>query len=43
MSAELKQEFGRLVVATTSQVSGKILTQDDQNRINQEALSSVQN
>lgn len=43
MSAELKQEFGRLVVATTSQVSGKVLTQDDQARINQEALSSVQN
>ncbi|MDA7862000.1 F0F1 ATP synthase subunit B [Akkermansiaceae bacterium] len=43
MAAELKQEFGRLVVATTSQVSGKVLTADDQARINQEALSSVQN
>ncbi len=43
MAAELKQEFGRLVVATTSQVSGKVLTADDQARINQEALTSVQN
>lgn len=43
MAAELKQEFGRLVVATTSQVSGKVLTDDDQARINQEALASVQN
>lgn len=43
MTAELKQEFGRLVVATTSQVSGKVLTDDDQARINQEALASVQN
>jgi F-type H+-transporting ATPase subunit b len=43
MAADLKKEFGRLVVATTTQVSGKVLTQDDQNRINQEALSSVQN
>lgn len=43
MASELKQEFGRLVVATTSQVSGKVLTEDDQARINQEALASVQN
>jgi len=43
MSAELKQEFGRLVVATTSQVSGKVLTPEDQARINQETLTSVQN
>ena len=43
MAADLKKEFGRLVVATTTQVSGKVLTQGDQDRINQEALSSVQN
>ncbi|MGC6425992.1 MAG: F0F1 ATP synthase subunit B [Akkermansiaceae bacterium] len=43
MAAELKQEFGRLVVATTSQVSRKVLNEDDQNRLNQEALASVQN
>jgi F-type H+-transporting ATPase subunit b len=39
---ELKQEFGRLVAATTAQVTGKVLTSDDQTRINQEALASVE-
>ncbi|YCM43009.1 F0F1 ATP synthase subunit B [Verrucomicrobiaceae bacterium 227] len=43
MSAELKQEFGRLVVATTSRVTGKTLDDSDQKRISEEALSSVQN
>jgi F-type H+-transporting ATPase subunit b len=43
ISAELKREFGRLVAATTSQVTGKILTPEDQNRINEEALSKVGN
>lgn len=42
IKAELKQEFGRLVTATTSQVTGKVLTADDQSRINQEALASVE-
>ncbi len=42
MAADLKKEFGRLVVATTSQVTGKALNEDDQKRINEEALSSVQ-
>jgi len=42
IKAELKQEFGRLVTATTAQVTGKILTGDDQVRINQEALASVE-
>jgi F-type H+-transporting ATPase subunit b len=42
IAAELKQEFGRLVTATTTQVTGKILTSDDQARINQEALASVE-
>jgi len=41
IKAELKQEFGRLVTATTAQVTGKVLTTDDQARINQEALASV--
>jgi F-type H+-transporting ATPase subunit b len=41
MAAELKQEFGRLVVATTSQVTGKELTAADQQRINEEAVSSL--
>ena len=42
IKAELKQEFGRLVAATTAQVTGKVLTSDDQTRINQEALASVE-
>ena len=41
MAAELKQEFGRLVVATTSQVTGKELNATDQKRINEEAVSSL--
>ncbi len=43
ISAELKREFGRLVAATTSQVTGKVLTPEDQHRINEEALSKVGN
>ncbi len=41
MAADLKQEFGRLVAATTAGVTGKVLTDDDQRRINEEALSKV--
>lgn len=40
--AELKQEFGRLVTATTANVTGKVLTEDDQKRINEEALATVE-
>jgi F-type H+-transporting ATPase subunit b len=36
MLAELKQEVGRLVVETTSAVTGKILTQEDQRRLAEE-------
>jgi len=43
ISAELKREFGRLVAATTSQVTGKVLTEEDQRRINAEALTKVGN
>ncbi len=43
MAAELKQEFGRLVVATTSQVTGKTLDEHDQKRINEEAVLSINN
>lgn len=43
MAAELKQEFGRLVVATTSQVTGKTLDDSDQKRINDEAVLSINN
>lgn len=42
IKSELKAEFGRLVTATTAQVTGKVLTSDDQARINQEALASVE-
>ncbi|MDP0499166.1 MAG: F0F1 ATP synthase subunit B [Verrucomicrobiales bacterium] len=42
LSAELKGEFGRLVAATTAQVTGKVLTSDDQKRINEEALAKVE-
>jgi len=33
MLQELKKEIGQLVVRTTAQVSGKVLTMDDQNRL----------
>lgn len=36
VSAELKREFGRLVANTTAQVTGKVLTDGDHSRINQE-------
>jgi F-type H+-transporting ATPase subunit b len=42
LSAELKTEFGRLVAATTSQVTGKVLTDEDQKRINEDALATVE-
>ena len=40
--AELKGEFGRLVAATTAQVTGKVLNADDQKRINEDALAKVE-
>ncbi len=42
LATELKREFGRLVAATTSQVTGKILNADDQKRINEDALAKVE-
>ncbi len=42
LHAELKGEFGRLVSQTTSQVTGKVLTDADQKRINDEALTKVE-
>jgi len=42
IKAELKAEFGRLVAAMTSQVTGKVLTADDQKRINEDALAKVE-
>ncbi len=35
--AELKRELGRLVVDTTAKVTGKVLNQDDQRRLQEEA------
>ena len=37
MLTELRREVGRLVVATTAKVTGKVLTPDDQTRIAEEA------
>lgn len=42
LTAELKREFGRLVAATTAQVTGKVLTSEDQKRINEDALAKVE-
>ena len=42
LTTELKREFGRLVAATTSQVTGKVLSADDQKRINEDALAKVE-
>jgi len=36
LKAELRQEFGRLVVAASLEVTGKILTLDDQKRLAEE-------
>jgi F-type H+-transporting ATPase subunit b len=37
----LKRELGRLVVETTEKVTGKVLTQDDQKRLQEEAVRQV--
>ena len=42
LNSELKREFGRLVAATTAQVTGKVLNADDQKRINEDALAKVE-
>lgn len=39
--ADMKRDFGRLVVETTSKVTGKVLTSEDQKRINQETASEI--
>ena len=41
MFADLKRQVGRLVVDTTAKVTGKILTGEDQKRINEEAARTV--
>ena len=40
---ELKRDFGRLVVDATSRVSGKVLNEEDQSRLNREALAQISN
>jgi F-type H+-transporting ATPase subunit b len=42
ISEEIKKEFGRLVAVTTTQVTGKVLNDDDRRRINEESLSKVE-
>jgi F-type H+-transporting ATPase subunit b len=41
LMAQLKREFGRMVVDTTSRVTGKVLNSDDQERINRETAAQV--
>jgi F-type H+-transporting ATPase subunit b len=42
IAAELKKEFGKLVASTTAQVTGKVLAEEDKQRINQDALAKVE-
>lgn len=39
--SDLKREFGRMVVDATSRVTGKVLTNEDQDRINRETAAQV--
>jgi F-type H+-transporting ATPase subunit b len=39
--AQLKREFGRMVVDATSRVTGKVLNNEDQERINRETAAQV--
>jgi F-type H+-transporting ATPase subunit b len=41
MLAELRREVGRLVVATTTKVTGKVLTPDDQKRLAEETTREL--
>ena len=41
MLSELKREVGRLVIGTTTRVTGKILNDDDQRRISEETASQI--
>jgi len=41
LMTELKRDFGRLVIDTTSKVTGKVLDDSDQERINQETAGQV--
>jgi F-type H+-transporting ATPase subunit b len=39
--SQLKRELGRLVVDTTAKVTGKVLTPDDQKRLQEEATREI--
>ncbi len=41
LMTELKRDFGRLVIDTTGKVTGKVLDDKDQERINQETAGQV--
>jgi len=41
LMAELKREVGRLVVQTTAKVAGKVLTPEDQRRLQEEAAREI--
>jgi F-type H+-transporting ATPase subunit b len=42
LMAELKQHLGELVIQTTEKVAGKVLTADDQSRLNRETLTQLE-
>jgi F-type H+-transporting ATPase subunit b len=42
LMAELKQQVGALVIQTTEKVTGKVLTADDQTRLNTETLRQLE-
>ena len=41
MLTDLKRDFGRLVITATGRVAGKVLTEEDQKRINEETINQV--
>ena len=41
LTEQLRREFGRMVVDATTRVTGKVLTSDDQDRINRETAVQV--
>ena len=41
LMASLKRDFGRLVVDTTTKVTGRVLTSEDQERINKDAAAQI--
>ena len=41
LMSQLKREFGRMVSDATTRVTGKVLTTDDQSRINKETTAQV--